>query len=68
MDNIQQWEYEYDVYYITSGDFSGWLKGYGEQGWELISTHFNTSNQSYHDEYYRCIFKRPKLNTNGEDS
>lgn len=56
---IQRWEYAADVFYTHQADMTGWLNGYGEQGWELISAYLNPSTTSYQEEYYRCIFKRP---------
>lgn len=61
MDNIQQWEYEYDglchprdLNYITPVQQ---MNERAQKGWEAFAI--------YEGNIY---FKRPKLNTNGEDS
>jgi hypothetical protein len=59
-DVVQKWEYAGDLYYVYQNDVSGYLNGYGADGWELVSAHFNASNSDYRDEHYRFIFKRLK--------
>jgi hypothetical protein len=66
MSNIQKWEYCYDSYYIYGGcNFEDHLKGYGDQGWELIFIHFHIDVTSYNNDYYKLIFKRPIIENNG---
>jgi hypothetical protein len=60
--NSAKWEYSCDTYYPYQNDMDGWLNGWGEQGWEIISAHFTPSDQSYQQEFYRFIFKRQIIN------
>ena len=58
---MKKWEYE-PAWFRTFAELSDSLNGYGDQGWEMVSFVLEDSNN------YICIFKREKINHEGNSS